>query len=193
MTMETPKFWCATWPNKALFHERVWLQLVARPHTLANKMRTIEVFATRGPYKRLLFQLTKTSKTVFVLFVFIFGFTNWPKAINAAAFQETINAFLAISSDHIWAELCAKCGYVHTAWKRLQWECRHQRLRHFVANCLLLRMRKGKSLFGNIPSYSNTARNICEVWMLEISSDSVRPATQISSKSEVRYIWWEVW
>jgi hypothetical protein len=32
------------------------------------------------------------------------------KAINAAAFQETINAFLAISSDHICVQLGAKCG-----------------------------------------------------------------------------------
>ena len=40
--------WCATWPNKTLFHERVRLQLVARPHTLANGTAKA-VFGTTGP------------------------------------------------------------------------------------------------------------------------------------------------
>ena len=174
-TMEILWLRCATWPNKTLFHERVRLQLVARPHTLA-KCEPFQFLRQRDLARGGFSNRQKHENCEKKGFYVHFGSTNLPKAINAAAFQETINAFLAISSDHICVQLGAKC----VAWNRFQWECRHQADcdTDIVANCLLLHMRTGKITFWTHSSISQHLEisDVGEVWIWKPHcSDSGRP------------------
>ena len=153
-------------------------------------------FCDNGTLQEVVFPIDKNIKIV-KNGVFFHEFAQ-SKAINAAAFQETINAFLAISSDHICVQLGAKCGMEALSMRVPA----SSRLRHWYCGKLILTPhahRKNHIItFWTHSSISQHLEisDVGEIWKPHFLATPGAPR-QISwieiHSTYVGYVWWEVY